>query len=409
VRVAWLLPDLTLSGGTGIVVQHARQLQRAHGMDVTLVRAKDVDAPDWAYPGIEELRVVDLADVAGEAFDVAIATWWETALRLYDVRAERHAYFLQLLEDSQYPPGAADRLGFPATLGLPVRFVTAATWIRDTVERAQPGNAAFLVLSGMDKAVWAPPAQVPADDGGPLRVVVEGSLSLVRKGVPHALEAVRLMREPAHVTLVSGDGTAVAPPPGVDVQRGGLSHTELAALLRGSHVLLKLSRAEGMYGPPLEAAHCACTTVTNPVTGHEEYLRHGENCLVVDWDDPHGTARALDLLARDRALLARLRAGALATAQAWPSWAQAGAELAEVLRRLHAEPPPDPAAAGRRAAREAETAMAVTELREIDARNTAQALDDLASQRTVQAALRARRAATPVLRRAKGVRSRLRR
>ena len=71
--------------------------------------------------------------------------------------------------------------------------------------------------------------------------------------------------------------------------------------------MLKLSRVEGMFGPPLEGFHMGATCVVTAVTGHEEYVEHGVNGLVVDWDDPRGTARALDLLARDRALLHCLR------------------------------------------------------------------------------------------------------
>ena len=66
-----------------------------------------------------------------------------------------------------------------------------------------------------------------------------------------------------------------------------------------------------MYGPPLEAFHMGATCVTTEVTGHEEYIEHGVNALVCDWDDPRGTARQLDLLARDRVLLHTLRLGAL--------------------------------------------------------------------------------------------------
>ena len=47
------------------------------------------------------------------------------------------------------------------------------------------------------------------------------------------------------------------------------------------------------------------TCVTTAVTGHDEYVEHGRNALVVDWDDLRGTARQLDLLARDRAAAAR--------------------------------------------------------------------------------------------------------
>ena len=91
------------------------------------------------------------------------------------------------------------------------------------------------------------------------------------------------------------------------------------------------------------------TCVVTPVTGHEEYVEHGENGLVVEWDDVRGTSRALDLLARDRALLHRLRWGALATARGWPSWEQQGTVMAAALREV-ARRPPLPRRAVRRAA-----------------------------------------------------------
>jgi O-antigen biosynthesis protein len=111
--------------------------------------------------------------------------------------------------------------------------------------------------------------------------------------------------------------------------------------------VLKLSRIEGMFGPPLEGFHQGATCVTTEVTGHEEYVEHGYNALVCDWDDPRGTARQLDLLARDRVLLHRLRCGALETARRWPTWEQQGQVMAVALERIRREPPPDAAAAAR--------------------------------------------------------------
>jgi hypothetical protein len=69
---------------------------------------------------------------------------------------------------------------------------------------------------------------------------------------------------------------------------------------------------------------------------------------VVEWDDARGTARALDLLGRDRLLLQFLRHNALRTAAAWPSWEQQGGVMAAVLRSVHREPAP-PAGSGARA------------------------------------------------------------
>jgi glycosyltransferase involved in cell wall biosynthesis len=395
-RIAWLLPDLTLSGGAGIVIEHARQLTLHHDMPGTLVRTNPQTRPDWAYRGLADLDVVDLDEARTRSFDVAVATWWETAFALFELDARRHAHFLQLLEDSHYPPGAPDRLGFAQIYGLPVRFITAANWIHDTVEAMQPGNAAFYVPSGMAKETFVIPEAPPVHDG-PLRIVIEGGLDLIRKGVPHALESVRLMREPHTVTLVT-PGAPETRHPAVDEHLGGIPHAEMAALFARHDVLLKLSRAEGMYGPPLEAFHMGATCVTNPVTGHEDYVAHDDNALVVDWDDPVGTAAALDLLARERGLLQRLREGALETARAWPDWETASAPMAEIMRALVAEPPPSPRPSGHRAAAGAQAMIAALELAQARAQDaealhahTRQQYAELRGRRSVRAVLKAQR------------------
>jgi hypothetical protein len=197
------------------------------------------------------------------------------------------------------------------------------------------------------------------------------------------------MREPAHVTWVSPHPTD--PPEGVDTVLSGLSHAEMAELFSRQHVILKLSRAEGMYGPPLEAFHRGAAVVTTPVTGHDEYIAHGVNGLVVGWDDPHGTARALDLLARDRRLLHELRCGALRTARAWPDWRQSSAWMALALRRVLAEPVPSVRGAGMRLVSDLQSVIADGQqaAREIEVRDAT--LENALSQKAWIYAIRLRR------------------
>lgn len=347
VRVAFLLQDLQLSGGVGVAVEHAAQLRRHHGIDARLVLTRPQTRAHWGYRGLAEVPVLDLDAACAEAWDVAVATWWETTSVLFHLPAERYAYFIQLLEDSTYPVGAPERLAAAMTTALPVRFITEARWLAEIVEDYQPGTRVLYVRNGIPKDVFAIPERVtPAADDEPLRIVVEGARGYVQKGVDDALAAVAVMAQPAHVTWVSPVDEPA--PEGVDEVLSGLSHAEMAGLFGRSHVLLKLPRAEGMYGPPLEAFHTGCTVVTTPVTGHDEYVRHAVNALVVGWDDPHGTARALDLLARDRRLLHELRCGALETARAWPDWRQSSQWMALALRRVVAEPPPSARGAGLR-------------------------------------------------------------
>ncbi len=405
-KVAFLLKDIQLSGGVGVVVEHARQLRLHHGVEPVLVRTAEQDVPDWPYRGLDALRVVPLAEARGERFDLAVATWWETAAALFDLDAHRHAYFVQLLEDSHYPEDLPERLGFALTLALPVHFVTEARWIADTIERLQPGARVLYARNGVPKDVFRVPDAIAPATSGPLRVVLEGNPELTRKGVPAALEAVGRMREPRRVTLVTGSRAALDDPR-VDEHLAALPHAGMADVFGRSHVLLKLSRAEGMYGPPLEAFHRGCTVVTTPVTGHEEYVEHGVNGLVVDWDDPAGTARALDLLARDRRLLHRLRVEALATARTWPSWEQSAAVFAAALRAIAAGPPADPAPAGRRLAADLQTVLNDADARKLDREGAERALAGLRSRQVVRAALGARSAAGPLVERARGVRRRL--
>ena len=343
-KVAFLVNDLQLSGGVGVVVAHARQLHDRHGFDVTLVLAREQEDPHWSHEPLEGLPVVSLEEARGAHYDIAVSTWWETAFSLFELRAERYASFVQSLEDRFYRPGEADRLGARLVLDLPVTFITEARWIADTLAGLRPSAPCHLVRNGIDKRVFAPAAGLEPRVDGPLRVLVEGNANVWFKGVNEAVAAVGQMREPHRLTVVTPYREGLVAN-GADRVVGPLTQRDLAALYAESDVLVKLSRVEGMYGPPLEAFHMGATCVTTEVTGHEEYVEHGVNALVCDWDDPRGTARQLDLLARDRVLLHRLRLGALDTARTWPNWEQAGEFMAGALQAIRREQQPDPTAA----------------------------------------------------------------
>jgi glycosyltransferase involved in cell wall biosynthesis len=118
------------------------------------------------------------------------------------------------------------------------------------------------------------------------------------------------------------------------------------------------------------------------VTGHDEYVRHGVNGVVVDFDDVPGTAGWIDLLARDRALLERLGRGALDTAGAWPSWKRSTAAFATALEEIAESPAP---AAGAGAARLLADLDAAMEEQRMAQRREARAAE--AAERHLAAAL----------------------
>jgi len=340
-KVAFVVNDLQLSGGIGVVVHHAQALHHRHGWDVWLVLARAQDDPHWDFEALSGLHVTSLDEARAEEFDVAVSTWWETVFALFEMRAARYASFVQSLEDRFYRQDEIERLGASLMLALPVAFVTEARWIRDTLADLRPDARCLLVRNGVDKAIFPLAERVEPRTSGPLRVLVEGYANTWFKGVNDAIAAVGEMREPVHLTVVAPNRDGLRADAADEVV-GPISQREMAARYARADVVLKLSQIEGMYGPPLEGFHRGATCVTTEVTGHEEYIEHGINALVVDWDDRRGTARQLDLLARDRMLLHRLRCGALETARHWPDWDRAGELMAVALRAVRDDPPPAP-------------------------------------------------------------------
>jgi hypothetical protein len=93
-----------------------------------------------------------------------------------------------------------------------------------------------------------------------------------------------------------------------------------------------------MFGPPLEMFHCGGTAIVYDVSGHDEYIEHEANALVVATGDEAGVVAALHRLRDEPGLLPRLTAGAARTAAAWPDWADTSPDFAAALTAIAAAP-----------------------------------------------------------------------
>ena len=166
--------------------------------------------------------------------------------------------------------------------------------------------------------VAAPPAP-----GGPLRLVFFGSLT-ARKGVVSFLQAMRLVTAPdrveAHVygaaapDLVETMTAMMRSFPPANASRitfhGGFTQTDLSAALAAMDVAVLPPRWDD-NGPQtvLEAQAAGLPVVATRVGGIPDMIENGVNGLLVDEGDPGQLAGAIDRLAKDPALVARLRRG----------------------------------------------------------------------------------------------------
>ncbi len=95
-----------------------------------------------------------------------------------------------------------------------------------------------------------------------------------------------------------------------------------------------------MFGPPLEMFHCGGTAITYDVTGHDEYIVNGVNGLVVHRDEDDKVVEYLNNLKDDPELLARLKQGAINTANEWIDWQESSDRFYNAVMSL-SEPKED--------------------------------------------------------------------
>ena len=336
-KVCFVIGSADISGGTFVIFQHAEHAQRL-GHDVTVVPLFDVSeaAPDW-HPALRVLRFRTFEEVAGERFDLAIATWWKTVYELPKVDADRYAYFVQSIESRFFPPHEKPLLDLvDATYTTPMPVITEAMWIQQYLAD-QYGTKALIVPNGVRKDVYRPdgPAIAPRDPSR-LRVLVEGVLEAPFKNVPRTI---RLCTRSAADEIWLLTISRVSTYPGVDRTFSRVSIQRTAEIYRSCDVLVKLSYVEGMFGPPLEMFHCGGTSIAYDVTGHDEYMVHGENALIAPKDDEAAVIEHLNVLKREPPMLVRLKESALATADTWPGWDTSSAMFIQAIEEIRASRP----------------------------------------------------------------------
>lgn len=344
-KIVFLLCSPDISGGTHVIFQHGGGLRRL-GHEVTIATSLPVDPARYSWhregPG---LRWRTLAEIGDEDFDIAIATWWESPYLLPRVRASHVAYFVQSIESKFFAPDdpcnldtrdhslGAGRCDNGYFFAIPT--ITEAAWIKEYLA-AEYNHQPYLVRNGIDKDLYRGDEVIAPRQAGRLRVLVEGPVDVFHKNVPRTIELCH-QAGVAEIWLLTSSELTVYP--GVDRVFSRLPLHETPPVYRSCDVLVKLSYVEGMFGPPLEMFHCGGTAIVYAVTGHDEYLRHGENGLVVDKDDEQGVIECLRRLREEPLLLEQLCHGALATAAAWPDWTSATADFSWALQDIAAGRP----------------------------------------------------------------------
>jgi glycosyltransferase involved in cell wall biosynthesis len=339
-KIAFLAGDVgNISGGANVIIEYAWRLQ-ALGHEVVLVTHQPVriSLPPW-HPRLPELRFQCFPEAARERFDFAFATWWLTWFDLWRLDSAVYGYLNQSLESRFHAEPHLKHLN-RITYSLPLLFVTEARWLAEFIRTVQPAGQVLYVRNGLSREHF-PCVEAPAPRTGPLRVLVEGPWGIEFKGVAESfalLDEARASVDFQVGWLTSSSGGQVPQVGGSPVQvHERIPIDRVREVFQRYDVLLKLSRVEGMFGPPLEMFSQGGTAITSTVTGSDEYMVHGDNSLLVPPHDRRQLTRYLRVLSASPAYLEGLRAGALRTARAFPDWEASIGLLDGELRRLQGE------------------------------------------------------------------------
>ena len=339
-RICLLVGSVALSGGTYVIFQHAQFLQE-QGYCVTLAVQEPFNeaTTHWHDYG-DQLNCVPFEGAKGETYDLVIATWWKTALELSAFKAKSYGYFVQSIESRFYPAKEFPlRALVDATYKLPVNYVTEAAWIRDHL-RENFGQDATLVRNGIRKDIYrkGAPAVSPRPINGQPRVLVEGHFNVSFKNTALAVKLAKAAGA-RDIWVMTGSDIKLNYLPGVSRIFSRVPIHKTPDIYGACDILIKLSTVEGMFGPPLEIFHCGGTALVFNVTGHDEYIRHNENAIVVENFDTNKVVEEVKSLLNDTERLNALKMGAETTAEAWPSWEESSHLFCRWVDQILAETP----------------------------------------------------------------------
>ena len=276
-RIAYFMTATNLCGGAKIILEHVHQLS-SKGHDVSIISFDSV--PDWYSVKVPfyqtDFRLSNLMDMPH--FDIAVSGFFW--LNLLCLRlADRTYHFAQGDEwtfgyDLKVDPIMKDIVyQFHA---LPNKQLVVSTFLAQAIAKNFDRSDSTLIANAVEDFF------VPSDRSDPFQIIMVGSEMNAFKNVPvmmQALDIVRLRGYPIKVIWVSS-----TPRQNQSFVCDFYERPDrylLADLYRSSGVFISASDFEASPLVFIEAMKSRLAIVTSDSGGVRDYIRDGENAIVV--------------------------------------------------------------------------------------------------------------------------------
>ncbi len=171
----------------------------------------------------------------------------------------------------------------------------------------------FLIQSGIDSGVFYPSEERIWGEGGKVRVLSVGPISVGFKGIPDALEAIRILKARGidlEFTRVSTHPPSEREEAGnvVDRYHINLKEKEMAEIYRNTDIFISTSlEGEGLGLPALEALASGVPSILTEISSYRNFDSRKDFAYFVPTHRPDRIAEGVLALIEDRGLRERCR------------------------------------------------------------------------------------------------------
>jgi O-antigen biosynthesis protein len=328
VKIVYILFSNLVCGGHIQALQHVNRLiDRGHEVSVCLLDESVEVSESFSWFPNFCAKVLHPQNFP-ENVDISVATYWATAIPSLNMPSKHKVYFVQLDETLFFDdPAVKSRVALTYLCNF--TYITEARWVVDWLKNSF-GHDAEYIPKGFDEKTVHPVEPIQPKKEGKFRILIEGSIAAPFKRVREALEVCKDFD--CEVWCISNYGEF---PPDIKIDRvfSQVNFNDMKYIYSSCDILLKLSSVEGVFGPPLEMMACGGVCIVSDVKGHDEYIHHEHNALVVPGGDVDLAKQALKRLMFDKELFKHLQHNGALTARSM-KWDASIDKLENLFARL---------------------------------------------------------------------------